>query len=278
MNVRGRVGALAGCAAALAALALFVGAGPPQARFDEGAAAYQAGDAAGAAAAWREVVAGGVEDGHAWYDLGNAWYRLGRRGAAVHAWRRAEVLLPRDPDVRANLDRVRLEVEDRLEAPAVVPAWLFWQRPLAPRESARLAALLAGSALALASVLAARRRGGRGAHAGGWIAVGVLGGAAVLLGLSTAALQRSLAGGAVAVVLAPEVTARSTVGGEGVDLFVLHEGAEAGVRAREGGHVLLTLPDGRWGWLPRAAVATLDPAEVPPEPPAPRAGDATGVL
>ncbi len=251
----------------LAGLALgLLGAAAPQARFDEGVAAYQAGDAATARDAWREVLVSGIEDGHVWYDLGNAWYRLGRPGAALHAWRRAEVLLPRDPDVRANIDRVRTEVEDRLDPPAVVPAYLVWQRPLAPRESARLAALLAGFALALASVLVARRRTGRTAPGGGWAAVGAFGILAVLLGLSTAALQRTLSRGAVAVVQVPEVTARSTVGGDGVDLFVLHEGAEAAIRVREEGHVLVTLPDGRWGWLPRAAVATLDPTEPPPGP------------
>ncbi|MBN1335760.1 MAG: hypothetical protein JXB39_07345 [Deltaproteobacteria bacterium] len=237
-------------------------AGTPQERFDEGTAAYQAGDAVGAEQAFREVIAGGTEDGHAWYNLGNAWYRLGRPGLAIHAWRRAEVYLPRDPDVRANLDRARLEVKDRLEAPILVPAHFFWQRPLAPGESARLAAVLAALALVLANLLVARRRAGQ--RGWSWAGVGALGLAAALLGLSTVALQRSLAQGAVAVVLAPEVTARSTVGGEGVDLFVLHEGAEVAVRAREPGHVLVTLPDGRWGWLPRAAVATLDPAEGPP--------------
>jgi hypothetical protein len=251
--------------ALLAVLSPFlVGASVPQARFDEGAAAYQAGDATAAQVAFRAVLEGGIEDGHAWYNLGNAWYRLDRTGAAVHAWRRAEVLLPRDPDVRANLDRVRTEVKDRIDPPVVVPAYLFWQRPLAPRESARLAALLAGCALLVASVLVARSRAGRRASPGGWTAVAALGIVAVLLGISTVVLQRSLDRGAVAVVLASEVTARSTVGGEGVDLFVLHEGAEAAIRGREGGHVLVTLPDGRWGWLPRSAVATLDPTEGPP--------------
>jgi hypothetical protein len=52
----------------------------------------------------------------------------------------------------------------------------------------------------------------------------------------------------VGVILGPEVTATSDLGG-GVSLFSLHAGSEVLVVEEEAGSVLLQLPDGRKGWV-----------------------------
>jgi hypothetical protein len=87
-----------------------------------------------------------------------------------------------------------------------------------------------------------------------------------LLLASTALTARALTTTPAAVVLQPEVAARSAVGADGVELFVLHEGAEVRAAQRDFDHVLVVLPDGRRGWLPAASVGLVLPeAEFPGE-------------
>jgi hypothetical protein len=78
-----------------------------------------------------------------------------------------------------------------------------------------------------------------------------------LLWISTLA-SRGGEGGAV--VVAPEATARSALGPGGVDLFVLHAGAEVAVLEQAGAHTLVSLPDERKGWLPATALLSADPS------------------
>ena len=235
----------------------------PEAAFHEANAAYRAGDYPAAIAGYVEVVAAGVEDGHVLYDLGNALFREQRLGAAILMWRRAQVLLPRDPDLRANLERARSQVKDRLDPPVWIPALFFWQRTMALRESA----LLASSLVCLGFlVLLARRRVGRGVA--GRSLVGVAVGVMVfggLVALSTAYGWRALRARPIAVVLEEQVTARSTVGLGGVELFVLHEGAEVRVAEQDAEHVLVVLPDGRRGWCAAGGVGLVLPGS--PLPP-----------
>jgi tetratricopeptide (TPR) repeat protein len=140
---------------------VLLGAAEPvstEGRFHEGAAAYRAGDYAEAEAAWREVLAAGAVDGHVLYDLGNALYRQGQLGSAILAWRQAQVMLPREPDARANLEHAREQVQDELAPAGHVPPVLFWQRSLALGESALLGSLLLGFGLGAFSWLRWRRR------------------------------------------------------------------------------------------------------------------------
>ncbi len=244
------------------------GEASPEARFHEGSAAYREGDYAAAEQAWREVLDAGVANGHLLYDLGNALYRQGRVGPAVLAWRRARVLLPRDPDVAANLELARAELREQLAPVDHVPAIFFWQRSLALSESALLGALFAGLALGLLAWLRWRRRsqGGAAAEASSLrplaVLLGVLG---ALLLLSTALTARALQGSPGAVLVVDEAAGRSAVGADGVELFVLHEGAELRAVEIDAGHVLVALPDGRRGWLTQAAVGLVRPGDSFPE-------------
>ncbi len=63
---------------------------------------------------YTEVLSSGVINGHLYYNLGNAYYRLGEIGQAISAYRRALLLLPKDPDVKANLALARKQVIDKL--------------------------------------------------------------------------------------------------------------------------------------------------------------------
>ena len=60
-----------------------------------------------AAAEYERVLAAGWESGNLYFNLGNAWFRAGDVGRAVLDYERARRLLPRDPDVQANLSYAR---------------------------------------------------------------------------------------------------------------------------------------------------------------------------
>ena len=81
--------------------------------FEEAGKASRAGQWEEAASDFRELVKRGVNDATVWYDLGNVCSRLDDPGRARAAYEHALLLTPRDPDLRANLARLRARLVDQ---------------------------------------------------------------------------------------------------------------------------------------------------------------------
>lgn len=241
-------------------LAASVALAAPADDYAAGVDAARSGDQAAAVQHFAQVIDAGGRSADAYHGLGNALYRQGNTAHALAAWRRGQLLAPRNPDLAANIERARAGSTDQLEPPAPAGASLPWGSVLSLAESAWLAGLfgfLSGVGLLV-------RRWGRDR---GWRAVGPesiagLGAAAVLTVTTAVAAQ---APGA-AVVVVPEVTARSALGPAGIDLFALHSRAEVRVVEQASDHALVQLPDGRKGWLPAAAVVSTQPGAAFPLP------------
>jgi tetratricopeptide (TPR) repeat protein len=92
--------------------------------FAEAGKAYDAGDFAGAARRYGQLLDRNESAPELFYNLGNALFKQGRNGEAVLAYRRAWYAKPRDADIRANL---RLAQQ---ESAATQPEFPFWIRPL----------------------------------------------------------------------------------------------------------------------------------------------------
>lgn len=207
------------------------------------------GDLAGAEAGYRGIVDAGMTDGDVYYNLGNVYFREDKVPAAILAWRMAAIRLPRDPDVQANLDFARRRVRDHLDVTYPHPWFAPWQVALTPDEAQWLGAGVAGLGLLL---VAARRR--------------VPAAPVVGVGLTFLIVGLLVGGGGLvqgeapppAVVLAPQVTVTSDLGG-GVDLFTLHAGTEVETLEEAAGKILIRLPDNRRGWVDAAAVGLVDP-------------------
>ncbi|MGD9498179.1 MAG: tetratricopeptide repeat protein [Armatimonadota bacterium] len=109
--------------AALVALAL-VGAAPAQEGdpLAEGNALYRAGDFGGAVKAYREAISRGWDGPRTHYNLGTALYRSEQVGAAIAHFLAAARMAPRDPDIRANLQRALTGRPQGPPAPS--PSWL----------------------------------------------------------------------------------------------------------------------------------------------------------
>lgn len=71
--------------------------------FVEAAKAYDDNRLPDAIAGWESLLNQGQVLPEVLFNLGNAYYRHGDLGAAIRAYRHAQILAPRDPDIRANL-------------------------------------------------------------------------------------------------------------------------------------------------------------------------------
>ncbi len=71
--------------------------------FADAAKAYDENRLSEAIAGWQSLVAEKQTMPAVLFNLGNAYYRNGNLGEAIRAYRRAQTLAPRDPDIRANL-------------------------------------------------------------------------------------------------------------------------------------------------------------------------------
>lgn len=243
---------------ALVALVSAALAASPQQLYETGLDHARAGRHTEAADAFVAALDAGGRDPAVYHGLGNALWRLESSGPATAAWRRGLRLSPRDGDIAANLDRARRASRDQLEPPEPTADLFFWQGMLSPRDSGLLASLF--GMLALAAPLVRRWRGADrlvGPELVAFVLVGSL------FAISTRA---ALVSEASVVVVAPEVSVRSALGPDGVELFVLHEGAEVRLLESHRDHHLVSLPDDRKGWVPASTTLSTNPGAPFPKP------------
>ncbi len=259
----GPMAAVLGGAALACLLVAAAGAGGPEidplSGFFEANSLYKAGDYGGAAARYEALRAAGFASGALYYNLGNAYLKAGDVGRAVLSYERAQRLLPRDPDVAANLGFARDRVGDPASAArAAAPLWVRALVPLAfygtTGELAAAASVAYAAAmllLGLRALLPRRRIGlGRGALTAG-----------VLLGLAgSACLYRVYheAWRPQAVVVAKGGgTVRFEPSDAGTAHFTLPEGALVEVISKRDAWEQVARGDGRRGWIAAEAVESL---------------------
>src|SRR5208337_1300274 len=103
---------------------LSVRAEDPGAAFDAANRLYEQGKYSEAAAAYQKLVQAGQVSAALYFNLGNACFKAGTLGRALAAYRQAEALAPRDPDLRANIQFAR----DQAQGPTL--ALSRWQKVL----------------------------------------------------------------------------------------------------------------------------------------------------
>jgi tetratricopeptide (TPR) repeat protein len=85
------------------AISFITQAAEPSNDFDAANRLYEKGDYAAAATAYQKLTTDGRASASLLFNLGNACFKNGQVGRAIAAYRQAEELAPRDPDIRANL-------------------------------------------------------------------------------------------------------------------------------------------------------------------------------
>ena len=206
---------------------------------------YQQGNFAKAAAGYEQLAQSGLVSPVLQFNLGNARLKVGSEGRALAAYRQAQLLAPRDADLRANLQFARARVTDNASL-----------RPTTLQNAfARLTLnewlTLAGLAVAAWFTLLAAREGRADLRPrlGGATKLAGLASAALLLGAFTAwSLNYSEP---AAVIIAHEAAVRSGPLDDATTVFTLKDGVELAVTATREEWLQVRDAQRRIGWLKR---------------------------
>jgi hypothetical protein len=183
------------------------------------------------------------------FNLGNAYARSGKPGLAVLNYERARLLEPNDPDIEANLRRIR---ESSGLPPAERNRFERLAEPASPRVLAWAGVLgltVAGGATLARRVYPRRRRK--------LLAAALLGICALALAIANAVALWPVMH--EAVVIAPAAPVRDSPVPMGDPSFVLHEAEVVTTSARHDGFVLIQTRVGRKGWVPAENLAPVVP-------------------
>jgi len=200
-----------------------------------------------ATAAYQKLIEAGSVAPALYFNLGNAFFKSGQIGRAIAAYQQAAALTPRDPDIRANLQFARNQVQ----GPTVRPGFL--QRSLATLSLNEWASLCAASLWVTFGLLALRQF--KPALAPGlrtWTLLMALVTLALVAG--TAAAFAGGPGHNLAIVTAREATVRNSPFDESPAVFSANDGAELRVVDRKDDWLQVTDGAKRFGWLKRTAV------------------------
>lgn len=222
------------------------------ARFEAANRLYHQGRFAEAAAAYEAILASGHVSAALYFNLGNARFKAGQLGRALVAYRRASELSPRDPDVLANLQFVR----EQVNGPTLRPGRL--DRALSRLSVNEWALLSAGAFWAALLLLTAGQVWPRARAALRW-PVRLALAATLFFGSALSLVWTRTATGTVAVVTVRETAARNGPFEESPEAFRLGDGAELRVLDRREDWLQVSDGQRRPAWVKQEAVFLLKP-------------------
>ncbi len=225
--------------------------------FLKAAEAYEEGNYQSAAVSYRILVDAGFGTADVHYNLANALLRSGELGRAIGAYRRAQILRPRDQDVRANLSFARDSTKDDV-APPAPPSWsrtlFFWHHALSFEETVKLLLVVLALFWTVVAVLALRLAWRPKALAGGLLIIA--------LALLASVGYRWRSPQRIAVVLPSQTDVFSGTDLQSRVIFNLHAGTELEVATSGAAWTQFRMPDGQRGWLPTEHLEIVDSASL----------------
>ncbi|HSA09650.1 MAG TPA: tetratricopeptide repeat protein [Candidatus Paceibacterota bacterium] len=205
---------------------------------------YEEGKFAEAAAAYEKLGQSGQTAAALSFNLGNAHFKSGQIGRAIAAYRQAERLTPRDPDLRANLQFAR----NQIQGPTLAPSrWHRWLGRLTLNEWT----LLAAGALWLWLLLLAFlqwRPALKPALRFYVLGLAIL---VVILAACAGAALRQARFTRTAIVTARDAVVRFGPLAESPAAFTAHDGAELRVLDQKDDWLQVSAGPRRTGWLRR---------------------------
>jgi len=211
---------------------------------------YAEGKFSDAANAYEKILASGAASPNLFFNYGNAEFKSGNLGKAIVAFRRAELLAPRDSEIRANLAFVRNQVQDATVRESI---WQTWLGNLSLNEWTVFAVIafwltfILLAAKQLRPALAAKLKGAT------WIFTALTVFSGTILGVQAAShFSRQ-----TAVVISAQAMTRSGPFDDAQSAFIARDGAELSVLNRRDGWVQVADGSGKPGWLPLKQVKVL---------------------
>lgn len=215
--------------------------------FDAANKLYEQGKFAEAATAYEKMLQSGQASAALYFNLGNTFFKAGQIGRAIAAYRQAEQLNPRDPDLRANLQFAR----NQIQGPTISPAW--WQRWLDKLSLSEWTWLAAAAVWLwfLSLILGQWRPPWRSALRNYTLALGAA--TALLCACFAAALHEDRYNPG-AIVITNEAVVRQGPLDEAPSAFTARDGAELKVLDRKDEWLQVSADPRRVGWIHRNQV------------------------
>ena len=222
---------------------------PAAAEFDAANNLYAQGKFNQAADAYEKIVKSGQVSAAVYFNLGNAWFKSGQMGRALEAYRQAERIAPRDPDVRANLQFTRNQVQGPSLSPTRAQRWLG---RLTLNEWTWLAGVVVWVWFALLTVPQLQPKLKPALKC--WVLATGLAAAGLCACLGTAWYGNAHARSAIVIIR--EATVRTSPLEESQPAFTVRDGAELRVLDQKDEWLQVTVDSGRIGWVRKDQVVS----------------------
>jgi tetratricopeptide (TPR) repeat protein len=213
-------------------------------KINRGNELYLTGNFKEAIALYESVREEGFQNGYLSFNLGNAYFRTDQKGKAIFNYIEAQRLLPREDQIRANLDFTLSKTEDRLmpKNENAVTALFFWANDLNLREHGCL--VLSLNLIFWLSMIAWHYQPISALDIVRKTALGFL-----LLSICGAGIRFYFdSQEQLAVVLTKTIQVVSSPGAEAKTLFELHEGAVIKILDHQGEWEKVSMGSGKTGW------------------------------
>ena len=211
---------------------------------------YAKGKFADAANAYKKILASGTASSALYFNYGNAEFKAANLGNAIAAFRRAELLAPRDSEIRANLAFVRNQVQG---ATVRESFWQNWLGNLSLNEWTVFAAIAFWLTFLLLAAKQLRPAFATKLKSATWIFSTLTIFSGTILGVQAANHFSKQ----TAVIISAAATARSGPFDDAQNAFAVRDGAELSVLDRRDDWVQVADGSGKTGWLPAKQVEIL---------------------
>jgi tetratricopeptide (TPR) repeat protein len=214
--------------------------------------AYRGGDYEAAAEGYRSLFDEEAAKGHLFYNLGNAFFRMDDPGRAILFYERARILLPRDADLKFDLEYARDRLRDAVPADRdLLGEAFFWIEVVTLEEVFWLFAVVN---LFFWTVVLLRRFSSSEIWYYGFVFLFILW---LTAGASLAMKWHRVATDDRAVVLPAEALVRAGPDEGDTVLFRLHAGTVVRRERSELDWSLISLADGKRGWTESEGVENI---------------------
>jgi tetratricopeptide (TPR) repeat protein len=211
---------------------------------------YAEGKFSDAANLYEKILASGAASPNLLFNYGNAEFKSGNLGKGIAAFRRAELLAPRDSEIRANLAFVRNQVQGSTVRESF---WQNWLGNLSLNEWTVFAAIAFWLTFLLLAAKQLRPALATKLKSATWIFAALTVFSGTILGVQAAShFSRQ-----TAVVISAAATARSGPFDDAQSAFTARDGAELSVLDRHGDWIQVADGSGKIGWLPTKQVEIL---------------------
>ncbi len=201
-----------------------------------------------AVAAYEKLTATGTISPALYFNLGNAQFKAGQIGRAIAAYRQAEGIAPRDPDLSANLRFARNQVQ----GPTIKSsAWQRWLGTLSVNEWTWLC--VADLWITFALLIARQLKPALAPALRNWTWLAA--GSTAILCVCLALAFSQIVGGKITIVTVTDATVRNSPLDQSPSTFTAHDGAELRVIDSKDDWLQVTDDTRRIGWLKRESTS-----------------------